>query len=198
MKPDKHYDSAGNDILGIVQLIKIWSKPFGCIKRYICRMNVKLIFLASSLFISTLSAFGQQKAKIVKFDGFENKIESANKALLVVNFWATWCAPCIKELPSFESAFADNKNSMDLVLVNLDFADKIDKVNSFIQKKDLKGDVILLDEIDYNTWIDRVDPSWSGAIPATLFIDKRTGTRKFVEGELSSEELEKILNEFLN
>jgi len=87
---------------------------------------------------------------------------------------------------------------IDLVLVNLDFADDIDKVNSFIARKSLTGEVLLLDNLDYNSWIDRIDPSWSGAIPATLFINQQKDIRKFIEGEITAPELAHHLDEMIN
>ena len=80
-----------------------------------------------------------------------------------------------------------------LRLINLDYADKLDKVNEFMVRKNIQSDVLLLDDIDYNSWIDKVDKSWSGAIPATLIINPRTGKRKFVEKELKEGELENLI-----
>jgi len=140
----------------------------------------------------------QQTAKIISFEDLEERINTSEKPLTVVNFWATWCAPCIKELPYIEEAYQQNKSRMDLVLVNLDFADDIDKVNSFIARKSLTGEVLLLDNLDYNSWIDRIDPSWSGAIPATLFINQQKDIRKFIEGEITAPELAHHLDEMIN
>ncbi|MEJ2004639.1 MAG: TlpA disulfide reductase family protein [Cyclobacteriaceae bacterium] len=147
-------------------------------------------------FSSAVSA--QQTASIVSFEELQQRIEASEKPLTVINFWATWCAPCIKEMPHFEQVFQNDPSNIDLVLVNLDFAEDVEKVNNFIKKKDLKGDVLLLDNLDYNSWIDKIHPSWSGAIPATLFVNTLTDERKFVEGEISEKELEEHLNEVIN
>jgi thiol-disulfide isomerase/thioredoxin len=160
------------------------------------KRNVLLSALYFALSIIQLNA--QQKAEIVTFEDFERRVEASDKPVTIVNFWATWCAPCIKELPYFEEAFQSDPEHIDLVLVNLDFADKVEKVNAFLEKKSIKGDVLLLDNIDYNSWIDRVEPSWSGAIPATLFISHHSGKRKFVEGELSKSDLKNHIEEMIN
>ncbi|MCA6078583.1 TlpA family protein disulfide reductase [Fulvivirga sedimenti] len=152
-----------------------------------------IVMLLSSL----PDLMAQKEARIVSFEEFEQRMNSSVKDITVINFWATWCAPCIKELPHFEEAFSQHKERMDLLLINLDFVEKIGKVNEFIVKKELTGDVLLLDEIDYNTWIDKVDTSWSGAIPATLLINRISGERKFIEGEISASELDTILEDFL-
>ena len=83
-------------------------------------------------------------------------------------------------------------------MVSLDFADEIKKVNSFISRRKIRSEVLLLDEIDYNSWIDRVEETWGGAIPATLFINQRTGQRKFVDRELKDGELEEIIVSLTN
>lgn len=136
------------------------------------------------------SAVAQQRAQVVKFSRLEKLITTKSDKIQVVNFWATWCAPCVKELPYFQNLQEKNDPSVQITLINLDYADKLDKVNAFIDKKKITSTVLLLDEIDYNSWIDNIDVSWSGAIPATLIINTSTGQRKFVEGELNESELE--------
>lgn len=140
-------------------------------------------------------AASAQKASVVKFNALQNLIESSDKRIKVINFWATWCAPCIKELPLFEALNASQPEGVEVTLINLDFADKIDKVNSFLARKNIKAKVLLLDEVDYNKWIDKVDKSWSGAMPATLIVNSSTGKRRFVERELAEGDLEKLINE---
>ena len=157
--------------------------------------SLTFIFLFHIVFLGS-EAVAQQQAKIVKFDALEQLMSAASDKMQVINFWATWCAPCIKELPHFETLNKHN-DRLEVTLVSLDFASKVDKVNSFMQKRNLQSKVLLLDEIDYNSWIDKVDPSWSGAIPATLIINQSTGRRKFVEGELKEEELQELVSNLM-
>ncbi|MEP2773667.1 MAG: TlpA family protein disulfide reductase [Fulvivirga sp.] len=155
-----------------------------------------LISLFCLVIITTASA--QNNAEVIKFDRLENLINESGENIQVINFWATWCAPCIKEIPYFEALPENFKGRrLKVTLINIDFVEKLDKVNSFIERKNISSDVLLLDNIDYNSWIDKVDKSWSGAIPATLIVDSKTGDRKFIEGELKEEELNNILKEFI-
>jgi thiol-disulfide isomerase/thioredoxin len=156
------------------------------------QMNIFFGFLLL-LFIS--SPCVAQQAEVVKFDRVQRLLEPTSTEIQVINFWATWCAPCVKELPLFEKLTADGNSSIKVTLVNLDYADKVDKVNAFLKRKNIRSDVLLLDEIDYNSWIDKVDKSWGGAIPATLIINPKTGQRKFLEKELKEGDLEKVLSE---
>ena len=142
-----------------------------------------------------LSAATAQKAIVVKFDALQKILETKSDQIQVINFWATWCAPCVKELPLLEKLNAQKNLNTKITLINLDYADKLDKVNEFMARKNIQSDVLLLDDIDYNSWIDKVDKSWGGAIPATLIINPRTGKRKFVEKELKEGELENLIAE---
>jgi thiol-disulfide isomerase/thioredoxin len=146
------------------------------------------------IFFSLISVHAlAQRATVIKFDRLRSLIDENNDRIHVINFWATWCGPCVKELPLLEALTAKNDPSIKVTLVSLDFADEIGKVNSFIERKKITSEVLLLDEIDYNEWIDRVDKSWGGAIPATLFINQKTGQRKFIDKELKDGDLEKVI-----
>ena len=152
-----------------------------------------LIALAATFcFLSVATA---QKAIVVKFDALQKILETKSDQIQVINFWATWCAPCVKELPLLEKLNAQKDLNTKITLINLDYADKLDKVNEFMARKNIQSEVLLLDDIDYNSWIDKVDKSWGGAIPATLIINPRTGKRKFVEKELKEGELENLIAE---
>ncbi len=163
------------------------------LKYYIVKSNVSLILLL--ICFATLPSIGQE-LKVVKFDTIKEILENDTDKIRVVNFWATWCAPCVKELPNFE-AVNQKYSNVEVILVNLDFVEGLDKVKHFVAKKELKSKVILLDEIDYNTWIDQVSPEWSGAIPATVIISPHAAGKKFLEGELTASELEKEIQRFL-
>jgi thiol-disulfide isomerase/thioredoxin len=139
-----------------------------------------------------------QAVSVKKIDHLEKVLNSSPAEILVINFWATWCAPCVKELPLFDSLATRKDARIKIVLVNLDFADKVDKVEAFVTRKKILSEVFLLDEVDYNSWIDKVDPSWQGAIPATLIKNTQTGQRKFIAKELAEGDLEKVIQELLN
>ena len=87
---------------------------------------------------------------------------------------------------------------VDVSLVSLDFVEDLEsKVLPFLEQNNVTVRVLLIDEVDYNLWIDLVDPSWSGAIPATLIIEPATNRRKFLEKEFANNELEQEVQRFL-
>lgn len=115
----------------------------------------------------------------------------------MVNFWATWCAPCVKELPYFERVNRDYKDkNVEVLLVSLDFPKKKkSKLIPFIQKKKIQSEVVLLDDVNEQFWIADISEEWSGALPATLIYSK--GKRKFYEKSFTEEELQKEIQSFI-
>ncbi|WP_289660756.1 TlpA family protein disulfide reductase [Flavobacterium panacagri] len=151
-------------------------------------MKIKSILYIFLFTIFSISAYSQ-KVRLMNIDQLNERIKNGKDSTYVVNFWATWCAPCIKELPHFEKLSAEHKSEkLAVLLVSLDFKSKLESnVIPFVKRKNLKNEVFLLNESSPQEFIDRIDPSWSGSIPATLFI--KGDKRKFVESEFTYEQL---------
>ena len=115
----------------------------------------------------------------------------------VVNFWATWCAPCVKELPHFEDLRENYKNKdVEVFLVSLDFPKQYDKkLKPFIKKHNLQSRVLVLDDVDMNSWIPKINEDWDGAIPVTIIY--KNDKRQFYNQTFTYEELEKEVKHFL-
>jgi thiol-disulfide isomerase/thioredoxin len=148
--------------------------------------------------LSVLSAHSYGQApEVVKWNGLNKVLESKSGNITIVNFWATWCAPCVKELPLFEKLHAEARPGVSITLVSLDLDldPNPEKVYKFVERKKLQSRVLILDEKDPNQWIDKVDSNWSGSLPATLIINQKTGQRKFLEKELHEGDLERIIAE---
>ena len=135
---------------------------------------------------------------VYNYSELSDLLNKKDDKIHIINFWATWCAPCIKELPYFEQVAENYKNqNVDLLLVSLDFPRQYEsKLEPFIKEKNLKSPVVALNDLDMNTWIPAVDSTWSGAIPATLIYTK--DKRKFYEQSFDYETLEAELKDFLN
>ena len=135
--------------------------------------------------------------EIYDYDGLEPLINKDDDKIHVVNFWATWCAPCVKELPYFEVINEKYKNvGVEVLLVSLDFPKNYDiKLTPFIEKYKLQSKVVAFDDTDQNRWIPAINKDWSGAIPATIIYDNKK--RQFYEKSFTQEELETELKQFL-
>jgi thiol-disulfide isomerase/thioredoxin len=132
------------------------------------------------------------------FNSFQHLLEKQNDTVYVVNFWATWCAPCVKELPFFEKINSEYKNKkVKILLVSLDMNKQVEtSLLPFIKKKNLQSEVVHLHDPDADSWIAKVDPSWTGALPATVIYSK--DKRKFFEQSFTYESLENEIKQFIN
>lgn len=149
--------------------------------------------LAVIFFLFSFS-FAGRKVKPVKKDWLGTMLHKSNDTTYVINFWATWCIPCVKELPAFEKLYTAYENKkVKVILVSLDYVKKIDEVViPFLEKKKIRAEVVLLNESDPDTWMNSVDTVWGGAIPATLIYNNSTLFHRFLEKELTFELLDSL------
>jgi len=156
--------------------------PFSKIKR-----SPKNTFIEDSITIESYT-----------FENLEPFLHQEDDYTYVVNFWATWCVPCVKELPHFEKLRENylSKN-VHVLLVSIDFSKAVEtSLVPFLKKEKLKSEVVLLDDPDANSWIPNVDEHWGGSIPATIIYNK--SKRAFFEKAFTYEELESELLKIMN
>jgi thiol-disulfide isomerase/thioredoxin len=137
--------------------------------------------------------------RVLNYDQLKPLLHLDNDTTYVVNFWATWCVPCVKELPYFlqlDSVF--HNDPFKLVLVSLDFKkDYLRKLQPFVRERGIDDKVLVLEDNRSNYWIDDIDPTWGGSIPATLVF--RGQKRAFFERTFEHvNELSDIVLPFLN
>ncbi len=160
---------------------------------------VETITKATTPVSKTATKIAYDEFEVVNFAEFEKKYlqQTSSDTTYVINFWATWCKPCVKELPYFEELNANYKDkNVKVVLASLDFPKNIEKqVIPFIKKNNLQSEIVLLDDPDANSWIPKVSEKWSGAIPATIFIKGKK--QLFFEKSFTYNELETELKTIL-
>ncbi|HEY6977405.1 MAG TPA: TlpA disulfide reductase family protein [Chitinophagaceae bacterium] len=149
---------------------------------------VLLILIISIAFAHRGLAQQIRKAKIEDITGYIQKSDHP----LIVTFWATWCKPCIEELPLLQQTARQNKSAkVELVMVSLDFPEAYPKdILDFVNKKNISATFFWLDETDADHFCPAIDKKWQGSIPATLFVNGKNNYRKFFEKKITPEESE--------
>ncbi len=168
---------------------------------YPYRLRTLLVLLA--LFCTLAPAIGQQSPRYTIYDSLAQLqariLQAGDNTTLIINFWATWCKPCVEELAWFEKLHEQygGDKKVQVLLVSLDFKSQLKKrFEPFLLEKQLKSEVILFADQDANNWIPVMHEQWDGAIPATLVL--RGKARLFHLGKFAQyEDLESFVQPFL-
>lgn len=159
------------------------------------KLNINKLLLIAVFFMSLSSK--SQTVAVYKINDLLKRIHNNSDTTYIVNFWATWCKPCVAELPEFEKIHKESKDlKVKVLLVSMDFKEELDKkLKDFLSKNKYTAEVVLLDEINGNDFINKISEQWSGAIPATLITRKNKLKTVFHEGKMTYEMLEKAVSE---
>jgi len=141
---------------------------------------------------------GAQDVKAVKVTELARTINES-KGPLIVNFWATFCVPCIQEMPYFQEMARQYKSqNVSLLFVSLDLKEAYPtKVNAMAKKLQLTFPVVWLNETNADYFCPKIDTTWSGSMPSSLFVNNATGYHRFFEDQLSKEKLEGVIKEMV-
>lgn len=145
---------------------------------------IKLLLFIAGIYSSALLPAQETKVPVIRFAELEKQLHHHSDTVYIINFWATWCGPCRRELPEFEKIHREfTAAPVKVLLVSLDFPMMLEKgLKPYLINNQITAEVVLLNEPDANAWIDKVDPSWTGSLPATLLY--KHNNRKFYEKEL--------------
>jgi len=148
------------------------------------------------LLVASLGASAQDDRDLIKLNRLQQIMQAEKDRIQIINFWATWCSPCLKELPLFEKIDMERKDvKVRLVSMDMDLDPDTTKVRKFVIRKKIHSEVLILDESNPNQWIDKIDKNWNGSLPATLVLNNKNGKRRFVDRELHEGDLEKLIAE---
>lgn len=151
---------------------------------------IVILFLAFS-FVSAQA----QNVQAYKVEDLLARTQNKD-TIYIINFWATWCGPCVKELPEFnelQEMYATKP--VKVLMVSLDFEDAYPKkISSFIKKKNLLPEVVWLNETNANSFIPKIADEWQGSIPATLILYHKKDYRNFFEGIINSRQISRVVD----
>lgn len=155
----------------------------------------KISFVLVAALLASSVSFSQTIKKVKISDVL--KMADTAKSPLVINFWATWCAPCVNELKWFEKTIAEYKN-VNILLVSLDYGeDYPNGIAKFAKSKGYKAPIVWLNETDANMFCAKVDKRWQGTIPVTLMVNNAKGYREFYDHQLPEAQLKLALNKLV-
>lgn len=157
--------------------------------------HMKAFFIITFLLV----AIGlDAQIKAIKITDLEKTIKESTSPM-IINFWATYCVPCIEEIPYFQEMAKKYKSEgVSLLLVSLDLKTAYPtKIDAMAKRLKLTAPIAWLNETNADYFCPRVDSSWSGGLPASLFVSNATGYRRFYEDEVSKEKLEKEIHAML-
>ncbi|MFL5809276.1 MAG: TlpA disulfide reductase family protein [Flavisolibacter sp.] len=154
--------------------------------------------LSFVLCLFSVTSSNAQEIPKWKLDDLRSAIANADKPT-IFNFWATFCKPCVGEIPYFQQLVKKYDSAgVRLVLVSLDLPEMYpQKIKTFATRFKFNAPIKFLDETTADLFCPAVDTSWSGAIPASLFINNKTGYRKFFEEQLSREKFEQEIRQMI-
>ncbi|GAA4196216.1 hypothetical protein GCM10022289_01590 [Pedobacter jeongneungensis] len=157
-------------------------------------MTNKCLYIIAFYLLYSFNLHAQQ-VKLIKVSQLESRIKQGKDTTYVINFWATWCKPCVKELPEFEKyKMAVKGKPVKVILVSTDLKSKLESgVQPFVKAHQLTGEVYLLNEAP-NSYNEKISPDWSGTLPGTLIV--KNGKKNFHEASYTYDELVAAVKQF--
>lgn len=158
---------------------------------------MKRIIAGLLVVFASITASAQKKIPAMTMDEIIRS-KADKDTVYVINFWATWCAPCVQELPEFNAIqehFADKP--VKVVLVSLDFKENYAKLPTFLQRKKILPEVIWLTDTNPNEFIPKIDDRWEGSIPATIVVSPGKQQKQFIEGQITEAQIARLVNKML-
>ena len=155
---------------------------------------IRKFLLVFTLLAFVMAANSQTIAKW-KIEDVVRSYSAKNDTVYVVSFWATFCKPCNEEIPDFIRIVEKyKKQKVKLLLVSLDLPSYVPvRLPAFIKKNKYNTNHAWLNETNADHFCPMIDPKWSGAIPATIIVNNKTGYRKFTEDQISAADFEAAL-----
>jgi len=153
-----------------------------------------------ALLFFTLTLQSQEVKTITSTDEYKELLDNSKGKVVLVNFWATWCPPCVKEFPELVKLYNDYK-SKDFVLLLISLDDKSEydsKLLPFLKKQGVDFTSYFGNFSNPETIMNYVDKSWQGEIPFTGIYNKDGILSKTLMGNKTYEQFETEIKKYMD
>lgn len=152
------------------------------------------------VFLLPAGLYAQDVLPLNNVKAVEALKESYKGKVLLVNFWATWCTPCVKEFPDLVKLYKNyKKKDFKVIFISVDLAEDIEgKVKPFLKKKDVNFTSYYNNFENVEELINYFDKNWEGNIPATYIFNKDGELSGSLIGNRDYKEFEKEIKKVLD
>ena len=165
-------------------------------KFYAFVLLIFLVVIDSALLSQSKSV---SDVKIIDVSELSRIIKQNKGNPLLINVWATWCAPCREEFPDLVELSEKYKKNIRIIGISVDDVDDLDsKVIPFLKKQNSEFNNYLLKIVEPEDFINLLNKNWGGAIPATFLYNKNGKQEKVLIGKQNYELFEKIVKEVID
>ena len=158
---------------------------------------MKLLFVLITAFSLCHAA---APTKLVKVDeiAYPKTVALKKGKVVLVNFWATWCEPCRKEMPELSKMYNRLKaKGLELITISADEPEDEKAAIAFLAKAGIGDPAYLKQAKNDDKFISGIDAKWSGALPALILYDKTGKKVKVWIGETDLKQLEAEIRKLL-
>jgi len=163
------------------------TKSFGC--------SIKWAGKADSVkaFMERLAA-EPVTVELVAEEGLKKLRQSDSSKLRLINFWATWCGPCVTEFPELVQINRMYRHrDFEMVTVAANYPDEQKQVLGFLQKQHASNKNLLFGDRDKYKLMEAFDKDWTGALPYTLLLSPTGAVLYKQQGEIDALELKRTI-----
>jgi thiol-disulfide isomerase/thioredoxin len=158
----------------------------------------RLIAIGVSFLV--IGSIASDTPRLVDASDVKEIVASHEGEVVLLNFWATWCPPCVREFPELVEVEKEYRGrGVAVISVSIDFPEKLEKeLLPFLEEHQPDFEVYLKKDGDVTVFTRTIDPEWKGTLPATFFYDRqgRSSVKRY--SEMTRPEMERILNALLD
>ena len=151
-------------------------------------LTSRLVALALALAAWAPPSLAEAGVRMATAQEFVQVLAAEQGKVVVLNLWATWCTPCLKEIPDLVELERElAARGVKLVAVGMDAPEERDRVEAFRKEHFPEFRSYLRNELEMDTLVSVVDPAWNELLPTTYLIDRDGKVAKRIQGKRSLE-----------